>query len=76
MQTELWGDDHRATGELFGRLADELTRCQVDHELRLARLEAGQIDSLTVRYRLGLADPSEPVKLGFIDPDTDVAGEG
>jgi hypothetical protein len=62
---EHWGDEHKATGELFGRLTDALTRCQVDLEMAIARREVADLDSLGSQMALGLVDPDE-VPLGWI----------
>jgi hypothetical protein len=64
-----WPEDHhQATRALFSELAGALTRCQVDLVVRIAAIETGQIDSLSMRMRLGMVAPrDEPVRLGWID---------
>jgi hypothetical protein len=63
---EFWPDDyHQETGKLFAELAQALTDCQVDHELRIARLGAAHADDWSTRVALGMADPDDPPKLGW-----------
>jgi hypothetical protein len=66
-----WPEDHQPTRRLLSTLAYGLTACQVDLESAIAAIEAGQADTLTMRYRLGMADPEEPVQLGWLDADPD-----
>jgi hypothetical protein len=64
---EHWPEDHQPTRRLLSTLAYALTACQVDLESRIAAIEVGQADTITTRMRLGMVDPSEPVRLGWID---------
>lgn len=64
---EHWGDEHKATGALFGRLADELTRCQVELMQGIATIELRQVDTITGRMALGMVGEDEPIELGWID---------
>jgi hypothetical protein len=60
---------HEPTRDLFTELAQGLTDCHVDLELRIAAMEVRQADTWGMRVQLGMADPDDPPPVGWIGRD-------